>query len=54
MVVQWIRLRASSAGGAGSIPGWETKIFTCHAVWPKAKKKTKKNTKKRGAEQLET
>ena len=41
MVVQWIRLRDSSAGGAGSIPGWETKIFPCHAVWPKPKKKQK-------------
>ena len=25
-VVQWLRLRASNAGGAGSIPGWGTKI----------------------------
>lgn len=25
----------SSAGGAGSIPGWETGIPTCHAAWPK-------------------
>ena len=41
VVVQWIRLRDSSAGGAGSIPGWETKIFPCHAVWPKPKKKQK-------------
>ena len=24
--VQWIRLRASMAGGKGSITGWETKI----------------------------
>ena len=32
LVVQWLRLHASSAGGAGSIPGWGTKIP--HAVWP--------------------
>ena len=43
VVVQRIRLCASSAGGAGSIPGWETKIFPCHAVWPKAKKKKPEN-----------
>ena len=29
-VVQWLRLGASTAGGTGSIPGWETKIP--HAV----------------------
>ena len=26
LVVQWLRLYASNAGGAGSIPGWGTKI----------------------------
>ena len=30
-VVQWLRLRASTAGGKGSIPGWETKI-SCGAL----------------------
>ena len=25
MVVQWLRLRASDAGGPGSIPGWGTR-----------------------------
>ena len=30
VVVQWLRLCASHAGGAGSIPGWGTKIP--HAV----------------------
>ena len=25
-MVQWLRLFASTAGGASSIPGWETKI----------------------------
>ena len=28
---QWLRLQASNAGGAGSIPGWGTKIP--HAMW---------------------
>ena len=27
LVVQWLRLRASNAGGAGSIPGQGTKIL---------------------------
>ena len=36
LVVQWLRLRASTAGGTGLIPGWGTKIP--HAVWPKKKK----------------
>ena len=27
MVVQWLRLPASTAGGTGSIPGWGTKIL---------------------------
>ena len=31
LVVQWLRLRASTAGGTGSVPGWGTKIS--HAVW---------------------
>ena len=26
LVVQWLRLCASTAGGMGSIPGWGTKI----------------------------
>ena len=26
LAVQWLRLHASTAGGAGSIPGWGTKI----------------------------
>ena len=30
LVVQWLRLRASNAGGAGSIPGWGTTVP--HAV----------------------
>ena len=31
LAVQWLGLRASSAGGTGSITGWETKIP--HATW---------------------
>ena len=31
LVVQWLRLCASGAGGMGLIPGWGTKIP--HAVW---------------------
>ena len=30
LVVQWLRLQASTAGGMGSIPGWGTKIL--HAM----------------------
>ena len=30
MAVQWLRLHASRAGGAGSIPGWGSRIL--HAV----------------------
>ena len=31
LVVQWLRLHVSSAGGMGLIPGWRTKMP--HAVW---------------------
>ena len=37
LVVQWLRLHASNAGGAGLIPGWGTKIL--HAVWHSQKQK---------------
>ena len=36
LVVQWLRLHASNAGGTGSIPGWGTKIP--HALWSGQKK----------------
>ena len=36
LVVQWLRLRTSTAGGVGSIPGRGTKIL--RAVQPKKKK----------------
>ena len=32
LAVQWLRLRAPSAGGMGLIPGWGTKIP--HALRP--------------------
>ena len=38
-MVQWLQLRASSAGGSGSIPGRGTKIP--HASWFGKKKKKK-------------
>ena len=43
LVVQWLRLCASSAGSMGSIPGQGTKIP--HAMWRgKKKEKGKKKT----------
>ena len=45
MVVQWLRLHASSTGGMGSIPGWETEIP--HAGQFNQKIKTENNNKKR-------
>ena len=37
LVAQWLRLCTSTEGGAGSIPGGETKIP--HAMWHGQKKK---------------
>ena len=37
-MAQWLICCASKAGAFSSIPGWETKIPTCHEVWPKKKK----------------
>ena len=31
LVVQWLELHASTAGGMGSVPGWGAKIL--HAIW---------------------
>ena len=39
LVVQWLRLCASTAGGTGSIPGGWTKIPACCSVPQKKKKK---------------
>lgn len=33
LVVQWLRLRTSTAGGVGVIPGWGTKLS--HTAWQK-------------------
>ena len=41
--VQWLRLRASDAGCAGLIPGWETKIP--HATQRSQEKKIKNKKK---------
>ena len=35
-MVHWSKPHASTAGGMGSIPGWETKVS--HAAWPGQKK----------------
>ena len=43
LVVQWLRLGASNAGGMGSIPAWGTKIP--HAMQCSQKNKQKKKTK---------
>ena len=45
-VVQWLRLCASNAGGAGSIPGQGTKIP--HASWHGQKLKKKKKNRLKG------
>ena len=42
LVVQWLRLRASTAGGTGSIPHWGR--FMGHAVWCNQKKKKEKKS----------
>ena len=42
LAVQWLRLRTSTAGGAGLISGQGTKIP--HAAWRGQKKKKKKST----------
>ena len=44
LVVQWLRLSASSAGGMSLIPGQGTEIP--HVTWYSQKKKTKKKTNK--------
>ena len=43
LAVQWLRLCASNAGGAGSIPGRGTKMIP-HATWRDPKKKKKKKS----------
>ena len=36
-MVQWLRIHVSSAEGAGSIPGWGTKIPHASRCWKKNK-----------------
>ena len=43
LAVGWLGLRASTAGGTGSIPSRGTKIL--HAAWRSKKKKTQKSRK---------
>ena len=43
-MVQWLKLCASTVGGAGSIPGWGTKIP--HALWYSQKTNKLKKKKK--------
>ena len=47
LVVQWLRLHTSNAGGAGSIPGQRTKIPYTTQCSQKLKKKKKLMTKVR-------
>ena len=42
LAAQWLGLRASTAGGAGSIPAQGTKIL--HVSWQKKKKKKEKGS----------
>ena len=37
-MVQWLELRAFTAEGAGTIPGWGTKDSTSHVAQPKKEK----------------
>ena len=43
LVVWWLRLHASTAGGVGLIPGWGIKNPACRVAQPKIKKERKKN-----------
>jgi len=38
LVVQWLRLHASTAEGPVSTPGWRSKISQVPWTWPKKKK----------------
>ena len=43
LVIQWLGIHTSTAGGRGLTPGWGTKIL--HIVWLKANKQTKLSCK---------
>ena len=47
LVVQWLRLSASTSGGTGSLPGQGTKI-PCATLWPKTKQILKDTYPKTG------
>ena len=53
LAVQWLRLCASTAGAAGSIPGQGTKILRA-AAWPKKNKNKKQKGKIRASRFPET
>ena len=44
-MVQWLKIRATTAGGMGLIPGWETKIPHARVVWTNKKKSENKYLK---------
>ena len=52
LVVQWLRLHASTAGGTGLTPGRGTKIP--HAMWRSQKKIKNKQTNKKIKKQAPT
>ena len=45
LVVQWLRLHASTVGGTGQIPGQGTKLL--YAMWRSQKRKKKKKKQER-------
>ena len=38
LVVQWLGLHTSTAGGTGSIPSWEVRFYMLHSAAEKKKK----------------
>ena len=44
IAVQWLRVHASTAAGAGSIPGWGTKILCAMQNGQKNKKRIYRQT----------
>ena len=43
LIVQWLRLHASSAGGMGSIPGWRS----THRAWGGGQKRERERERER-------
>ena len=50
MVIQWLRLHTSTAGGMGLIPDWGTKILHARVSKQKKKKDTINGMKRQTAE----